>query len=83
MVEALLAAGAAVDTRDLAGDTALHYLARHLHDKPWAVAAARPLLARGACRRVQNDADQTPAEAVPEAARGGELHRLLLEAEGA
>ena len=48
----------------------------------WAAAAARRLLASGAGGRVKNHAGKTPAQAVPEAAHGGELHRLLLAAAG-
>jgi ankyrin repeat protein len=80
VVEALLAAGADVDKRDLAGNTALHVLADKSHAKPWAASAARLLLGSGADRRIKNDAGQTPAQAVPVAARDGELHRLLLAA---
>ena len=80
VVEALLAAGAGVDKRDLAGDTPLHVLAMHSHAQPWAAPAARLLLGSGADRRIKNDAGQTPAQAVPVAARDGELHRLLLAA---
>ena len=84
VVEVLLAAGAAVNTRSLNGATALHYLAIVSHAQPWAAAAARLLLAGGSDGRVKNDAGKTPAQHVPEAARGGELHRLLLAAaEGA
>ena len=80
VVEALLAVGTAVNGRDVAGHTPLHHLA--MHTRPWAVAAVRLLLASGADGRIMNDASETPAEAVPAAARGGELHRLLLEAAG-
>ena len=89
VVEALLAAGAAVNARDWRssgcggeGDTPLHHLAMHSHDKPWAVTAARLLLASGADGRLKNDFGKTPARAVPKAARGGhsELHRLLVAA---
>ena len=83
VVEALLAVGVAVNARDLVGHTALHNLAITSHDKPWAAAAAQLLLASGADGRVKNNAGKTPARAVPKAARGGELHRLLLEAAGA
>ena len=83
VVEALLAAGADVAARDNDGDTALHHLSFYSHMQQWAPAAARLLLASGANGRVKNDAGETSAEAVPEAARGGELHRLLLEAAGA
>ena len=83
VVEALLAAGAAVNARDPGGDTALHLLSFHSYTQPWAAAAARLLLASGADGRVKNDAGQTPMQAVPATARGGELHRLLLEAAGA
>ena len=83
VLAALLAAGADVDKRDLAGNTALHVLADKSHAKPWAAPAARLLLGSGADRRIKNDAGQTPAQAVPVAARDGELHRLLLEAAGA
>jgi hypothetical protein len=82
VVEALLAAGADVAARDYVGKTPLHHLATNSSCKPWAPAAARLLLAVGADGRVKNDAGATPAEAVSEAARGGELHRLLLAAEG-
>ena len=80
VVEALLAAGAAVNARDLAGHTPLHHLAMRSLTQPWAAAAARLLLASGTDGRAKNNAGQTPAAAVPAAARGGELHRLLLAA---
>ena len=82
VVAALLAAGADVDKRDLAGNTPLHHLAMrmHSHAQPWAAPAARLLLGSGADRRIKNHAGQMPAQAVPVVARGGELHRLLLEA---
>ena len=83
VVGALLAAGSDVYARDLAGDTALHHLARHSHEKPWAAAAARLLRDSGADASITNKAGLTPAQAVPAAARGGELHRLLLAAPGA
>ena len=83
VVEALLAAGADIAARDSDGDTALHLLSFNSRTQPWAAAAARLLLASGADGRVTNNAGQTPAQAVPAAARGGELHRLLLEAAGA
>ena len=83
VVEALLAAGADVYARDLAGNTPLHHLAKRSHAQPWAASAARLLLGSGADRRIKNDAGQMPAQAVPKAARDGELHRLLLEAAGA
>ena len=85
VVEALLAAGANVATRDSDGNTPLHHLAAVPHARPctWAAAAARLLLDSGADGRIENNAGQTPAQAVPATARGGELHRLLLEAAGA
>ena len=83
VVEALLAAGAAVNSRSLNGATALHALAMDSHDKPWAAAAVRLLLASGADGRIKNNDGKTPAQAVPLTARGGKLHRLLLEAAGA
>jgi ankyrin repeat protein len=83
VVEALLAAGAAVNALDVGGHTPLHLLAITSHAQPWAAAAARLLLASGADGRVTNNAGKTPAWAVPEAARGCALHRLLLDAAGA
>ena len=83
VVAALLAAGADVCARDLAGNTPLHHLAMNSHAQPWAAPAARLLLGRGADGRINNHAGETPAQAVPVAARDGELHRLLLAAAGA
>ena len=83
VLAALLAAGADVYARDLAGNTPLHVLAMHSHAQPWAAPAARLLLASGADGRIYNHAGKTPAQAVPVAARDGELYRLLLEAAGA
>jgi ankyrin repeat protein len=80
VVEALLAAGAAVNARDMAGNAPLHHLTICSHDKPWAAAAARLLLASGADGRINNGNGQTPAQALPATARNGELHRLLLSA---
>ena len=80
VVGALLLAGADVYARDLAGNTPLHHLTIRSHDKPWAAAAARLLRDSGADGRIKNEAGKTPALAVPVAARGGELYRLLLEA---
>ena len=73
---------------------ALHLLSFNSHAQPWtaaaAAAAARLLLASGhrtvrtsASRTMAMYDSQTPAQAAPVTARGGELHRLLLEAEGA
>ena len=84
VVEALLAAGADVAARDMAGDTALHHLASHSHSQPWAAAVARLLLGSGADGRIKNSAGKkTPAATVPVGARGGELYGLLLAAAGA
>ena len=83
VLDALLAAGADVAARDDEGNTPLHHLAMHSHAQPWAAATARLLLAGGADGRVKNNTGQMPAQAVPLTARGGELHRLLLAAEGA
>ena len=83
VVEALLAAGADVAARDLVCDTALHVLVTQSHGQPWAADAARLLLGAGADGRAVNTAGKTPAQCVPDGARGGELHRLLVEAAGA
>ena len=82
VVDALLTVGVDVDTRDLAGDTALHHLASKSYGQPWAAAVARLLLGSGADGRVKNAAGKTPAGCVPVGARGGELYRLLLAAVG-
>ena len=65
------------------GDTVLHHLAIVSHAQQWAPAAAQLLLDSGANGRIENNAGQTPAQVLPTAARGGELHRLLLAAAGA
>ena len=82
VVEALLAAGADVAARSNLGNMALHHLATHSHDKPWAVDVARLLLGAGADGRVVNADGETPAQCLPLGARGDELHRLLVEAAG-
>ena len=84
VLEELLVAGADASACDSSGNTPLHHLAMRSHVQPWAAAAARLLLESGADGRVYNNAGKTPAQAMPKAARGGELHRLLLAAaEGA
>jgi len=80
VTEALLAAGADVNARDNTGSTALHYLAAFQAQQAWAAVAAQQLLQRGANTRALDNAGRTPAQYVPAAQRGGELHRLLLEA---
>jgi len=82
VVEALLAAGSSVNSRDLAaGATALHHLASTSHGQPWAADVARLLRDSGADGRIKNDAGATPAQCVPVGARSGELFGLLLAAE--
>jgi hypothetical protein len=61
----------------------LHHLTIRSHDKPWAAAATRLLLDSGADAAIANKKGVTPAQAVPAAARGSELYRLLLEVAGA
>jgi len=78
VVDALLAAGSLVNSRDLDGATALHHLACHSHFQPWAAAVARLLRDSGADGRIKNNAGATPAQCVPVDARGGELYGLLL-----
>jgi ankyrin repeat protein len=81
VVEALLAAGACVNAADEDGNTALHHLASRSQHMPWAADAARLLLSSGEIDgRIQNHAGVTPAQAIPGAACGGVLHRLLLAA---
>jgi ankyrin repeat protein len=83
VVEALLAAGADVAARDDRGNMALHHFATWSYGQPWAADAARLLLGAGADGRAVNAAGKTPAQCVPVATHGGELHRLLVEAAGA
>ncbi len=83
VVEALLAAGSSVNSRDLDGATALHHLASRLHGQPWAVDVARLLRDSGADGRIKNDAGKTPAQCMSVGARGSALYGLLLVAAGA
>ena len=83
VTEALLAAGADVNAQDNGGSTALHYLASFKAQQPWAAGAAQLLLQRDANARAVDSDGNTPAQLVPAAQRGGELHRLLLEAAAA
>jgi len=78
--EALLAAGADVNARNNIGWAALHYIAKHQAQQPWAASAAQQLLQRGANACAVDNVGRTPAQLVPAAQHGGELHRLLLEA---
>jgi ankyrin repeat protein len=80
VVQALLAAGADVRARAHDGRTALHALAA-ADLQSWTVDSARQLLQRGADARALDADGRTPAQCVPAASHGGELHRLLLEAE--
>jgi ankyrin repeat protein len=62
VVEALLAAGSSVNSRDLAtGATALHHLAGYSHGQPWAADVARLLRDSGADGRIKNDDGATAA----------------------